>query len=297
MLAAALRSVFLATILTGAAQPGFTEPPCPPISASSAIIIDLDTGQVLAVKDPDTPRAMASTTKIMTALLAIERNGSDLDAIIGPISANAANTQGTRMNLLPGDRVSLRDLLYGLLLPSGNDAGVAIAEWIGGSENAFVSLMNQRAQSLGLTSTAYRNSYGYDPVEQPGCVPPYSSQPNCGHYSTVRDLAALSRFALKQPLFARIVQTVDWIPPTWTDASNNPRQVTLHNANLLLSSIFYSGANGVKTGMSTSAGYCLVASATRSGRSVLSVVLGSGKTMNHATTKVFSFSITVSLNC
>jgi D-alanyl-D-alanine carboxypeptidase len=179
------------------------------------------------------------------------------------------------MGLDEGDTVSLRDLLYGLLLPSGNDAGVAIAEWISGSEDAFVILMNQRAQSLGLTNTAYRNAFGYDPVELPNdCFPPYSSMFNCGHYSTARDLATLARFAInQQPLFAQIVATVDWTPTSWLNSSLSRKTVTLHNSNLLLSSIPYAGANGVKTGMSSSAGYCMVASATRAGHSVLTVVM------------------------
>jgi D-alanyl-D-alanine carboxypeptidase len=125
------------------------EPALPPISAAAAIVIDGDSGLVLGVKNPDQRGAMASTTKIMTALLAIEQNGSNLDAMVGPISAYAAGIQGSRMNLSAGDRLSLRDLLYGLMLPSGNDAAVAIAEWVSGSEGAFVTLMNQRAQQLG----------------------------------------------------------------------------------------------------------------------------------------------------
>ena len=212
----------------------------------------------------------------MTALLAIERNGASIDEIVGPVSAKAASTYGSRMGLNAGDTVSLRDLLYGLLLPSGNDAGVAIAEWIAGTEDAFVTLMNQRAQALGLSNTAYRNAFGYDPVELPDeCFPPYSSMFNCGHYSTARDLANLARFAIReQPLFASIIATVNWTPTTWRNSALVSKTITLQNSNLLLSSIPYAGANGVKTGMNTSAGYCMVASATRSGHSILTVVMG-----------------------
>jgi D-alanyl-D-alanine carboxypeptidase (penicillin-binding protein 5/6) len=250
--------------------------PFPSITAATAIVIDRDTGAVLGSKNPDTLRPNPSTTKMMTALIAMERNGANIDQIVGPISANAASTYGSTMGLQAGDTVSLRDMLYGLLLPSGNDAGVAIAEWISGTQDAFVTLMNQRAQQLGLTNTAYRNAFGYDPVELPAqCVPPYSSMFNCGHYSTARDLATLARFAMQeQPLFAQIVATFQWTPTTWHNSANVPRTVTLQNTNLLLSSIPYSGANGVKTGQSTSAGYCMVASATRSGHSVLTVVMG-----------------------
>jgi D-alanyl-D-alanine carboxypeptidase len=248
----------------------------PPISAATAIVIDRDTGAVLGAKNPDVIRPNPSTTKMMTALLALERNGANLDEIVGPISTKAAGTTGSRMNLNPGDSVSLRDLLYGLMLPSGNDAAVAIAEWISGSEEAFVALMNQRADSLGLTHTRYRRAAGYDSLEDPTyCVPPYSTLLNCGHYSTARDLATLARLALRQqPLFARFVQTVTWTPQTWFNASHVQRVVPLQNDNLLLSSMAYPGANGVKTGMTTTAGFCMVAGATRSGHSIISVVMG-----------------------
>jgi D-alanyl-D-alanine carboxypeptidase len=251
------------------------EPAVPPITGAAAIVIDRNTGVVLGVKNPDQQRAMASTTKMMTALLAIEQNGSNLDALVGPISAYAAGIQGTQMNLNAGDRISLRELLYGLMLPSGNDAAAAIAEWVSGSEANFVTLMNQRAQQLGLGNTAYRNPYGLDPSEYgASCAPPFSTQTNCGHYSSARDLVSLARFAMNQPLFAQIVRTVSYTPSTWVNASNNPRTITLSNDNLLLSSMSYPGANGVKTGATPAAGFCLVASATQSSQSVMSVVMG-----------------------
>jgi len=251
--------------------------PFPTITAATAIVINQDTGAVLGAKDPDTLRANPSTTKMMTALVAIERAGAaGLEAIAGPVSVKAAQTYGSTMNLQAGDTLSLRDLLYGLMLPSGNDAAVAIAESISGDEAAFVTLMNDRARSLGLSNTSYRNCFGYDPFELPDqCVPPYSSMFNCGHYSTARDLAALARAAMQQqPLFARIVQSAIWTPTTWLDSSRAPRTIVLLNDNLLLSSLPYDGANGVKTGLGYNAGYCMVASATRSGRSMLSVVMG-----------------------
>lgn len=247
----------------------------PAVSAATAIVINEETGAVLGSKNPDTPRPNPSTTKIMTALIAIERNAANLDVIVGPISAKAASTYGSTMNLETGDTVSLRDLLYGLMLPSGNDAGVAIAEWIGGNEDNFVTLMNERAEALGLNNTSYRNSFGYDPVELPAqCVPPYASMFNCGAYTTARDLATLARFAMRQTTFANIVQTVTWTPTSWLSAARTPRSFLLVNDNLLLSSMAYLGADGVKTGMSTSAGFCMVASATRGGRKVLTVVMG-----------------------
>jgi D-alanyl-D-alanine carboxypeptidase len=212
----------------------------------------------------------------MTALLAIELSGSNLDAMVGPISANSANTPGSTMNLHAGDLVSLRDLLYGLMLPSGNDAAIAIAEWISGSEPAFVTLMNQRAKQLGLNNTSYRRAAGFDVTECTDCCSPSDSNlPNCGHYTTARDLATLARFALNQPLFAQVVRTAAWTPTTWVDSFGDPRTDTLQNDNLLLSSMPYPGIKGVKTGMTTTAGWCLVASATSNGKTLISVVLAS----------------------
>jgi len=248
----------------------------PTITAATAIVINRDTGAVIGAKNPDTLRPNPSTTKMMTALIAIERNAANLDAIVGPISAKAADTNGSTMNLNAGDSLSLRDLLYGLMLPSGNDAGMAIAEWIGGSEDGFVALMNQKAKALNLSHTSYRTPFGYDAGEQPAlCGPPYSAMFNCGHYSTARDLATLAQAAMKQqPVFARIVQTASWTPTSWLTVARARRTVELRNDNLLLSSLAYPGANGIKTGMSTAAGFCMVASATQSNHSVLTVVMG-----------------------
>src|SRR5699024_6268278 len=121
-------------------------PPVPPINAFSAAVMDDSTGSILAAKNLDAQVANPSTTKIMTALLLLERAGGNLDQVV-TVSSNAANAYGSRMNLATGDQISLRDLLYGMLLPSGNDAAVAIAESVAGSEANFVTLMNQRAAS------------------------------------------------------------------------------------------------------------------------------------------------------
>lgn len=286
--------IFIASFVTALSSLLAAEPPLPSITGTAAIVIDRNSGQVNGVKNPDAQRAMASTTKIMTALLAIEQSGSNIDAIVGPIGSAAANKQGSTMNLDQGDKISLRELLYGLMLPSGNDAAVAIAEWVSGSEAAFVTLMNQRAQALGLTNTAYRNPYGLDPAEYGApCGFPFNTQTNCGHYSTARNMVTLARFAMSQPLFAQLVQTVNYTPSTWRNAANQPRTVLLHNDNLLLSgqSMAYPGANGVKTGATPNAGHCLVAGATRFGRSMLTVVLGSANdtTRHNESKKLLDF--------
>ena len=248
-------------------------PPVPPINAFSAAVMNDANGTILAAKNLDVPVANPSTTKIMTALLLLEQTGGNLDRIV-TVSSNAANAYGSRMNLATGDQISLRDLLYGMLLPSGNDAAVAIAESVGGSEANFVAMMNQRASALGLTNTAYRSPAGYDPTEKPNlCFPPYSSQPNCGHYTSARDLTNLSRVALQQPLLSQAVQTTNWSTATWRNSSGSSKNQNLTNTNLLLSTIPYSGANGVKTGEGPNAGWCIVARATRSNQTLLTVVM------------------------
>ena len=248
-------------------------PPVPPINATSAAVMDGANGSILAAKNLDLQVANPSTTKIMTALLLLEQAGGNLDQVV-TVSSNAANAFGSRMNLAAGDRISLRDLLYGMLLPSGNDAAIAIAEWVGGSESGFVNLMNQRAASLGLTNTAYRSPAGYDPTEKPDlCFPPYSSQTNCGHYTSARDLANLAGFALQQPVLSQAVQTTSWNTTTWRNSSGSFKNQNLTNTNLLLSSIPYTGANGVKTGEGPNAGWCIVARATRSNRTTLTVIM------------------------
>jgi len=169
------------------------EPPLPTITASKAIVVDRDTGLVLGAKAPDATNATKSTGKIMTALLTLERTRLPVDDPerlslndTVTISAYAAGTGGSRMELGTNDQVSLRDLLHGMMLPSGNDAAVAIAELISGSESDFVSVMNERALELGLTHTHFAHPAG-----------------SGLSWSTARELANLARFALQDPFFAR----------------------------------------------------------------------------------------------
>lgn len=148
------------------------------ISAVSAIVIEAQTGTVLYEKNADEHRAMASTTKIMTALLTIEAGDPDREFTVDPL---AIRVEGTSMGLREGDRVSRRDLLYGILLPSGNDAANAAAVSVAGSIPAFVEKMNERAQQLGLSDTHFVTPSGLDAD---------------GHYTTARDLAKLAAFAM-----------------------------------------------------------------------------------------------------
>jgi D-alanyl-D-alanine carboxypeptidase (penicillin-binding protein 5/6) len=191
---------------------------------------------------------MASTTKIMTALLALERG--NLNQVV-TVDVNAADMPDSSvMGLSPGERLTLRDLLYGLLLPSGNDAARQIARTIAGSEPAFVDLMNRRAAELGLADTHYANPHGLDAP---------------GHYTSAADLAKLARIALRNPTFAQIVATQQ-------KTVKGRATYDLHSTNPLLGQ---PGVEGVKTGHTDLAGACLVAAVRRDGHRVITVVLNS----------------------
>lgn len=217
----------------------------PVIDAAAAIVIEAESGRVLYSKNATAKRSIASTTKIMTALIALE-NGNLEDIVT--VSKKAASVRGSNINLQTGQKFRLKELLYGLLLNSGNDAAVAIAEHIGGTEEKFAEMMNAEAKRLGAENTNYITPHGLD---------------RDGQYSTAYDLAIITRHALKNPVFAEIVST---------NISNIPGR-QLYNTNELLE--VYPGADGVKTGYTGKAGRCLVASATRSGMRLISVVLGS----------------------
>ncbi len=217
----------------------------PTLLAEAALLGDESTGEVLWEKNAHQRRAVASTTKIMTALIALERASLEEEVVV---SAAAAYTGGNRVGLAPGERLSVRDLLYGLLLNSGNDAATALAEHVAGSVEAFVGLMNAKAQTLGMADTHFVNPHGLDAE---------------GHYSSAYDLWLLAREAMKIPVFREMVAM-----PTQT---SGPR--TYVNLNLLLTA--YPGADGVKTGTSEWAGECLVASATQRGHRLIAVVLHS----------------------
>lgn len=191
---------------------------------------------------------MASTTKIMTAILALEQG--DLSSVV-TISPKAASTGGSSFWLKSGEKFSLENMLYGLLLPSGNDAAVAIAEHISHDEASFVEAMNQKALELGAMNTHYSNPHGLD---EPG------------HYTTAKDLSIIARYAWGIPKFREIVGTAG----KTIVGGDFTRQ--LYNTNRLLTG--FDGANGIKTGYTGKAGRCLVASAVRNDLHLMSVVLG-----------------------
>ena len=225
-------------------------PPAPfSVDAKSYLLMEASTEQILAGKSIHERRAMASTTKIMTALLTLEQPKLDESF---PVDAKAVQVEGSSMGLLPGDTVSLRTLAAGMLLSSGNDAANAAAVRIDGSVESFVERMNRRAKQLGLSNTRFETPSGLDGEN---------------HYSTAYDLAILAKNALKNEDFAAICsqtkQKVCFGDP--------PYERTLSNHNKLLSS--YEGCIGVKTGFTKKAGRCLVSAAERDGITLICVTL------------------------
>jgi D-alanyl-D-alanine carboxypeptidase len=216
----------------------------------SGLLFDLRTGRVLWQRSPATIAPIASLTKMMTALLVVT-GSKPTDQVL--ITSAATRFTGSGVGLLPvGKRVPLIDLLYGLLLPSGNDAAIALAEHVAGSQPRFIERMNQRATELGLTCTHFSTVSGV--IDQ-------------GNYSCPRDLAVLAHAVLQQPLLRHVVATRSQVLPFPIKGG----KLYLYNNNPLLLSR-YPGADGVKTGYTQAAGQCLVATAQR-GRTWLGVVL------------------------
>lgn len=244
--------IFTLVLLSIIATPATADQP--EVTAEAAIVMDARTGQVLYTKNADRRMPPASTTKMITAILALEQGNLKSNVTI---SLHASQTEEAAMELKAGEQISLEDLLYGALLWSSNDACVAIGEHIGGTEENFVRLMNEKARGIGTKGTHFMNTNGL---------------PNPEHYSTARDLAIIARYTLKNPTFARMVSTkVKFI-------AGVKDQWSLDNTNKLLWS--YEGANGVKTGTTEEAGLCLVSSATRDGRQTIAVVLRSDDRYN-----------------
>ncbi|MAZ45364.1 MAG: serine-type D-Ala-D-Ala carboxypeptidase [Gammaproteobacteria bacterium] len=224
--------------------------PPPSISSSSYVLMDMDTGQVLADKNSKEPLAPASLTKIMTSyVIAVELEESRIslsDEV--PVSVSAWRTPGSRMFIREGTKVRLEDLLRGIIVQSGNDASVALAEYIAGSEEAFADIMNAHASELGMENTVFENSTGL-PGEQ--------------HVSSAYDLAILTRALIKR--FPEIYSM-------YAERSFSYNNIEQPNRNRLLWRD--RRVDGVKTGHTRDAGYCLAASATQDGMRLISVVMG-----------------------
>lgn len=235
----------------------------PAISAPEAILLDNDTGRILADLNGEKPMPMASTTKIMTALIAIQAADLNQEVTIGQDAYNEVHLHnGSSAQLVVGDRLTLKDLLYGLMLPSGDDAAIAIADAVGGTTSNFVNMMNLFAYRLRLFQTHYINPDGLTYYDASG-------KPIPGHYTTAYDLARLARYAMTIPLFAQVVRTQHYVVP----ATSSHHGYTWDNTNTLLKT--YAGMTGIKTGYTLEAGACLVFSATRAGHHLLGVVLHS----------------------
>lgn len=220
------------------------------ISAEKAILIDGETGRILYEKNADSQSLIASTTKIMTALVVCEQCNV-LDRM--RIPQEAVGIEGSSMYLQAGEVLTIQELLYGLMLQSGNDAAVALAIYCGGTVEGFAELMNDKARTLGMTMTHFVNPNGLDAP---------------GHYSTARDLAILGAYAMQNPVFAQTVST----------KSVKVGQRFLTNHNKLLWRV--EGANGIKTGYTKAAGRILVSGAKRQGRQLIAVTINAPSDWN-----------------
>ncbi len=233
------------------------------VTAQAVFLLDEDTGNILEDLNGENPMPMASTTKIMTALIAIQT--ADLKMVVTinrEAYDEAALHDGTSAGLVIGDQITLKDLLYGLMLPSGDDAAIAIADAIGGSTDNFVNMMNLFAHHLQLYQTHFLNPDGLTAYETGGKVNP-------DHYTTARDLVRLADYAMKIRLFAEIVKTQEY---TLAPAAHH-HGYTWDNTNDLLRT--YTGMTGVKTGWTPEAGGCLVFSATHAGHHLIGAILHS----------------------
>lgn len=220
----------------------------PVINSRTAIIYDRTSGSVLFGKNENEKRKMASTTKILTALIVIEN--ANLDDIV-TVSSKAAGTGGSRLGLHTDDKVSIRDLLYGLMLCSGNDAAVALAEHVGGNLTGFANLMNNKCDFLELTSSHFVTPHGLD---------------NDDHYTTAYELALITDYALQNETFRKFVGTKNYT------VSINGRAKNLSNTNELLGNL--NGVYGVKTGFTNGANRCLVTAVKRDNMDLICIVLG-----------------------
>lgn len=217
------------------------------ISAKSAILIEQSSGKILFEKNADERLPMASTTKIMTAIVVLE--SADPDTVV-TIPREAVGVEGSGIYLEEGETLTVSDLLYALMLESANDAAVALATAVSGSVDSFVAAMNQKASELGLSDTHFENPHGLDAA---------------GHYTSARDLARITAYALEEQRFCQLVSTGT------AEISSAGKTRCLSNHNRLLRT--YSGAVGVKTGFTRTSGRCLVSAAERDGMTLIAVTL------------------------
>ena len=247
-LAAALAAVVVLALALVAGPASAAVPPKPKLTADTAVVVDARTGETLYGRRADRRHAIASTTKIVTALVA--REGADLGDVFTASDYQPAAVE-SQLGLRHGERLTLRDLLEALLLPSANDAAITIAEGVSGTRASFVDSMNRKARQLGLRETSFANPIGLDDPD---------------NYSTARDLATAARALLRDRALAKIVDT----PRARLTSGAKPRTVV--NRNRLVQQ--YPWVDGVKTGHTRQAGYVLVGAARRNGTQIVSVVTG-----------------------
>lgn len=221
-----------------------TYPPHPPTGAVAVSLLDAQTGKILAEKEGNLKIYPASTTKILTTIIALEEGKAklDQDAVITPL---AMGQDGTNVGIRPDMPLSLHELLYGMMLISGNDAAVSVAETVGGSYERFIQMMNEKASSIGVSHSHFANPNGL-------------TDPN--HYTTANDMVKIAAYAMRNPEFRDIVKRKTY-PMTYRNGIIR----IVENRNEFLDS-GYAGANGVKTGMTEAAGDCVVVSAERNGK-------------------------------
>src|SRR5216684_1160145 len=233
----------------------------PAVSARAVYLMDADTGHALDDVHGEQRLPMASTTKIMTAIIAIQKgNLNQIVTVRQDAIDEVKKHNGSSAYLVVGDQIRLQDLLYGLMLPSGDDAAISVADAVGGTTSNFVRTMNLFARRLHLTQTHYINPDGLTYLTPQG-------RPDPNQYSSASDLAHLTRFAMANPFFAQLVELQHYVLP----ASAVHHAYTWDSINTLLST--YPGATGIKTGYTVEAGYCLVFAATRGGHHLIGVVL------------------------
>lgn len=256
-----MKKLFLRTAAALLAAVSLFPQPVLGLSARKAILMDATTGQVIFEKDAHSRSLIASTTKIMTALVVCQQCNV-LDRV--RIPKEAVGIEGSSMYLQEGEVLTVQDLLYGLMLRSGNDAAVALAIYCGGTVEGFAELMNDKASLLGLKDTHFENPHGLD---------------SPGHYSTAHDLAVLSAYAMENPVFRKTVSA--------KTVTAGHRSMTNHNKLLWR----LDGAEGIKTGYTKAAGRLLVSSAQRQGRRLIAVTIDAGDDWNdHASLMEKGFS-------
>ena len=237
----------------------------PYIPARAAYLLDTSTGEVLYEKNADEELPMASTTKIMTAIVVLEHASLTESAVV---SERASSTGESSAWLEKGEVLTVDQLLHALMVQSANDSAIALAEHVAGSVEAFVEMMNEKCTELGAFHTRFANPHGLD---------------QSGHYTTARDLALISSYAMRNPVFRELV-VADGYQIPWP-GHPYPRVLENHNKFLKL----YPYANGIKTGYTDGAGKCLVASATRDGRELISVILNGGESYWDQTIQLMNY--------